>query len=240
MGQPIFATTRWSMVLSAGREEESTQCRAALEKLCRTYWYPLYAYVRRRGHSPADSQDFTQEFFARLLETQSLANADPNRGRFRSFLLCAMNRFLIDEWEKGRAQKRGGGSFHFSLDVAMAEQRFDLEPADPAAPEKLFDRQWAVSLLEAVLIRLEEEYQGHEKKDLFEALKGTLTGSSLDQPYAELAKALGMSENLVKVSIHRLRKRYRELLQEEIAHTVDSPEEVREEMRYLFQVLSGT
>lgn len=227
------------MVLSAGREE-STKSRAALEKLCRTYWYPLYAFVRRRGHSPADSQDFTQEFFARLLENQSLANANPERGRFRSFLLCAMNRFLIDEWEKGQAQKRGGGQLLFSLDVAMAEQRFDLEPADPSTPERAFDRQWAVTLLETVLTRLEEEYDGREKQAFFNTLKHTLTGSSLEQPYSELAKSLGMSETLVKVSVHRLRKRYRELLQEEIANTVDSPDEAREEMRYLFQVLAGT
>jgi len=226
------------MILSAGRDE-STKSRAALEKLCRTYWYPLYAYVRRRGHGPAGAQDLTQEFFAQLLGNRLLADADPERGRFRSFILCALSRFLIDEWKKGQAQKRGGGNAVFSLDAAMAEQRFDLEPADASNPDLAFDKQWALTLLEEVLNRLEEEYRERGKQDLFEALKETLTGSGHEQPYAVLAEGLGMSESLVKVSVHRLRKRYRELLQEEIADTVDSPGEVREEMRYLFQVLSG-
>lgn len=226
------------MVLSAG-EADSTQSRAALERLCRTYWYPLYAHVRRRGHSPADAQDYTQEFFSRLLESQSLANADPNRGRFRSFILCALNRFLIDEWEKGRTRKRGGGALLFSLDMAMAEKRFDGEPVDASSPELAFDRQWALTLLEEVLGRLEREYQNQGRKLLFDAIKPTLTGASEAQPYAELARKLAMSESLVKVSVHRLRKRYRELLQDEIANTMNSPGEVREEMRYLFQVLSG-
>lgn len=168
-----------------------------------------------------------------------LADADPSRGRFRSFILCALNRFLIDEWEKRQAQKRGGGSPVFSLDAAMAEQRFDLELADASNPDLAFDRQWALTLLDEVLNRLEGEYLERGKQDLFEALKQTLTGSGHEQPYAALAEGLGMSESLVKVSVHRLRKRYRELLLEEIADTVDSPEEAREEMRYLFQVLSG-
>lgn len=236
--RPIFATTRWSLVLSAGGDE-STKSGAALEKLCRTYWYPLYAYIRRRGHGPADSQDLTQDFFTQLLENRWLADADPNRGRFRSFILCALNRFLIDEWKKGQAQKRGGGSLVFSLDAAMAEQRFDLEPADASNPDLAFDKQWALTLLEEVLNRLEGEYRERGKQELFDALKQTLTGSGHEQPYAVLSKVLGMSESLVKVSVHRLRKRYRELLLEEITDTVDSPEEAREEMRYLFQVLAG-
>jgi RNA polymerase sigma factor (sigma-70 family) len=235
--QPVFATTRWSIVLSAGRNE-STQCRAALEKLCHTYWYPLYAHARRKGHSPTDAQDLTQAFFAQLLSGQTLAHADPARGRFRSFLLCALNRFLIDEWHKGQAQKRGGNLPSFSLDAAQAEQRFDLEPAAPdTAPEAVFDRQWAVTLLEEVLSRLESEYREAGKAALFAALKQTLTGASDAQPYAELAHSLGLSESMVKVSVHRLRKRYRELLLNEISQTVESPQEAQEELRYLFQVL---
>jgi RNA polymerase sigma-70 factor (ECF subfamily) len=236
--RPVFATTRWSVVLAAGRND-TTHARAALEKLCQTYWYPLYAYVRRRGHSPEDAQDLTQEFFAQLLERQSLAHANPNRGRFRSFLLTAMNHFLTDEWKKARAKKRGGGCPNLSLDWAAAEERFDLEPADNATPDRIFEKQWALTLLGEVLSRLEREYQGQEKTDLFAALKQSLMGTRESQPYAELAVRLDMNESAVKVAVHRLRKRYRELIRDEIAGTLDGIQNVEAEMQHLFSVLAG-
>ena len=226
------------MVLTAGRND-TTQACAALEKLCQIYWYPLYVYVRRRGHSPEDAQDLTQEFFARLLERQSLARVDPNRGRFRSFILGAMRHFLADEWAKARTQKRGGGRPVLSLDLAAAEKRFDLEPADNATPDKAFDKQWATALLDEVLTKLEEEHQREGKDALFGALKQTLIGTRAGLPYAALAERLSMTEGAVKTAVHRLRKRYRELLRAEIANTVLSPEEVSEEMRHLFRVMAG-
>lgn len=234
----MFVTTKWSVVRAAGRSDTTT-ARAALEKLCRTYWYPLYAYVRRRGHSPEDAQDLTQEFFARLLEGQSLATADPELGRFRSFLLTVMNHFLTDEWKKAKAKKRGGGCEVLSLDWAAAEERFDLEPADNSAPDKVFEKQWALALLAEVLNRLETEYQQQGKTGLFAALKQTLMGSRESQPYADLAASLSMNESAVKVAVHRLRKRYRELIREEIAGTLDCTQDIDQEMRHLFRSLAG-
>lgn len=236
--QGVFVTTRWSVVLAAGRND-TTRSHEALARLCQNYWYPLYAYVRRRGYSSHDAQDLTQEFFARLLEKQSIASADPNRGRFRSFILTALNNFLGQEWEKARTQKRGGGAELFSLDLAQAEQRFDLEPASAETPDKDFDKKWAVALLETVMTQLEQEYKAENKSDLFAALKQTLTGSRESQPYAQLATRLDMSEAAIKVAVHRLRKRYRELLQTEISDTVSSPEEIKEEMRHLFTALTN-
>jgi len=233
-----FVTTHWSVVLTAGRSD-TTRARAALARLCQTYWYPLYAYVRRRGYSGVDAEDLTQGFFAQLLERQSLASADPSRGRFRSFILTTMNHFLATEREKARAQKRGGGAPILSLDLAAAERRYDLEPADDSSPDKVFDKQWALALLNEVVSRLENEYRLDDKPALFAALKETLAGTRESQPYAVLAARLGMKEGAVKVAVHRLRKRYRELLQEEIANTVASPEEVQEEMRHLFRALAG-
>jgi RNA polymerase sigma factor (sigma-70 family) len=231
--QPVFATTHWSVVLTAGRAD-TTRAQAALTKLCQSYWYPLYAYVRRRGYSAHDAQDLTQAFFLCLLERGSFAHADQQRGRFRSFLLGAMNHFLADEWKKINREKRGGGQKILSLDLAAAEQRFDLEPADTMTPDKFFDREWATALLNEVLARLKNEYR--DKIELFDALRQTLTGSRESQPYTDLAAQLQMNEGAVRVAVHRLRKRYRELLQAEIANTVSSPAEVREELKYLFKV----
>lgn len=235
---PVFVSTHWSVVITAGRSD-TTRAQRALEHLCRTYWYPLYAYVRRRGHSQPDAQDLTQGFFAHLLEKQSLTRADPERGRFRTFLLTALNHFLVNEWKKGQAEKRGGGHPVLSLDWAAAEQRFDLEPADPAAPDRAYDKQWALTLLGEVLNRLEAEYQSEGKPDLFAALKDTLLGSRESQPYVELAAKLGMNEGAVRVAVHRLRKRYRGLIREEIAHTLEHPQEIEAELRHLFQSLAG-
>lgn len=236
---PIFVTTRWSVVLKAGRSD-TTRARAALARLCQTYWYPLYGYVRRRGYSAHDAQDLTQEFFARLLEKQALAQADPARGRFRSYLLKSLNHFLVDEWHKLQAQKRGRGRELLSLDLVAAEQRFDLEPAAPAtAPDKAFDKQWALTLLDEVLEQLQTEYRADGKGELFDTLKQSLAGARESQPYGELAARLGMSEGHVKVAVHRLRQRYRELVRAEIADTVEAPREIEAEMRELFRALAG-
>jgi RNA polymerase sigma factor (sigma-70 family) len=234
----IFVTTHWSVVLAAGRND-TTRSRDALARLCNTYWYPLYSYVRRRGYSAHDAQDLTQEFFARILEKHSLNAADPERGSFRSFILTALNNFLAQEWEKSRAQKRGGRAETFSLDLAQAEQRYDLEPASEATPDKDFDKKWALALLESVMLRLEAEYKADAKPELFAALKQTLAGSRESQPYGDLAKHLNTTEANIKVAVHRLRKRYRELLQAEIANTVHSPDDVKEEMRHLFAALTA-
>jgi RNA polymerase sigma-70 factor (ECF subfamily) len=233
-----FLTTHWSVVLAAGRGD-STRAQNALARLCQTYWYPLYAYVRRRGHSPHDAQDLTQEFFTRLLEHQSLAAADPNRGRFRSFLLSSLDHFLAHEWQKGQAQKRGGGRQMLSLDLAMAEQRYDLEPADTSSPDKLFDKHWAGALLEEVLNQLEAEYRQAGRAELFAALKQTLTGTRESQPYAVLAAQMSMNESALKVAVHRLRKRYRQLLRAEIVHVVADPDQADDELRHLFAALAS-
>jgi len=233
-----FVTTHWSVVLSV-RDENAAQSRKALENLCRAYWHPLYAYVRRLGRSPEDAQDLTQEFFARLLARQAMAKANPERGRFRSFLLASFKNFLAGEWEKVRAQKRGGRVQVIPLDFDTAETRCGPQPSSGDTPEKAFDRQWSLSLLDVVLCRLRKEYTDSNRNQLFVGLKETLGGGRAEIPYRELAVRLGMSEGAVKVATHRLRRRYRELLREEIAHTVSGPEEVEEELRHLFAALAG-
>jgi RNA polymerase sigma factor (sigma-70 family) len=232
---PAFVTTHWSVVLKAGRAD-TPNAAAALEQLCRNYWHPLYAYVRRAGHSPEDAQDLVQEFFARLLERNTIGRADPGRGRFRSFLLTVLKNFLANEWDKQRAKKRGGEVKMLSLQFDTAETR--LAPAHQDTPDKAFDRQWALSLLEVVLGRLRHEYASTRRDDLFRALKDTLSGARSEIPYRELAARLGMSEGAVKVAAHRLRQRYRELLREEIANTVSGPEEIEAELRDLFRALA--
>lgn len=226
------------MVLTAGRRD-TTHARAALEKLCQTYWYPLYAYVRRRGHSPADSQDLTQAFFARLLERNWVGRADQQKGHFRSFLLSAMNHFLADEWDRVRAQKRGGGVAPLPLQFDTAETRYGLEPADQVTPESSYERRWALTLLDEVLRRLRLEYEQEGRAELFAALHPCLVGDRTAQPYAELAVQLRVSEGTVKSAVHRLRQRYRQLLRDEIAQTVVESSEVDEELRHLFAVLAG-
>lgn len=233
-----FATTLWTTVLQAG-SAETTQARAALEHLSRAYWYPLYAFVRRQGHSPHDAQDLTQAFFARLLEKHWLADVNRERGRFRSFLLAAMRHFLANEWDRARAQKRGGGRQCIELDAASAETRYALEPADNATPERIFERRWAMTLLDRVLARLRQEHQQGGKGARFDVLKGALTGDRSALPYAQLGEQLDASEGAVKVAVHRLRQRYRELLREEIANTVASEADVEDELRHLFALLSA-
>jgi RNA polymerase sigma-70 factor (ECF subfamily) len=235
--QGAFVTTHWSVVLAA-RRSDTTRAQAALARLCQTYWYPLYAYVRRRGYEAHDAQDLTQEFFARLLAQNWLAQADRERGRFRTFLLAALSHFLANEWDKARAQKRGGAVQIVPLQLDTAETRYGHEPADPLTPEQCFDRRWALALLDEVLNRLRAEQLAAGTAEMFDALKPCLVGDRQAQPYAELAARLGMTEGAVKVAVHRLRQRYRQLLREEIANTVATPEEVNDEMHHLFAVLS--
>jgi RNA polymerase sigma-70 factor (ECF subfamily) len=228
-----FASTRWSVVAAAGRRE-SPEARAALAILCQSYWYPLYAYARRRLASPDDAQDLTQEFFARLLEKDYLQAADPSRGKFRSFLLTAFQRFLTKEHARAAAQKRGGDRRPLSLDFQHGEQRYCHEPADASTPESLYQRRWALTLLEQTLARLRQEFARAGKERLFEALKWTLTGDGAGEPYEHIGRDLGLSEAAVKTAAHRLRRRYQELLRAEVAQTVASPEEVEDELRDLF------
>jgi len=226
-------------VVLAAKQADTTRAHDALAKLCSSYWYPLYAYVRRRGHSSHDAQDLTQAFFTQLLERQSLNHADPTLGRFRSFLLASMNHFLTNEWKKAGAQKRGAGLQHVSLDWAAAEKRYDLEPVDRSSPDKAYEKQWAMTLLDRALKVLEEEYRHDHRPQLFSALKHTLVGSRESQPYDKLAAEFGITEAAVKVAVHRLRKRYRELIRAEIADTVASATDIDTEMRHLLAVLAG-
>jgi len=232
-----FVTTHWSVVLAA-RRSDTTRAQAALARLCQAYWYPLYAYVRRRGYEAHDAQDLTQEFFARLLEQNWLSQADRERGRFRTFLLAALSHFLANEWDKARAQKRGGAVQIVPLQLDSAETRYGQEPADPLTPEQCYERRWALALLEEVLNGLRKEHVAAGTEEMFDALKPCLVGDRQAQPYATLAEELGMTEGAVKVAVHRLRQRYRQLLREEIANTVATPEEVNEEMHHLFALLA--
>jgi len=227
-----FRTTHWSAVLLAGRAA-SPEGDRALEELCRTYWYPLYAYVRRQGRSAEDAQDLTQGFFARLLERKHLSLADPQRGRFRTFLLSSLKNFLITEWEKSRTLKRGGGHAFLSWDEQNAENRYLAEPVDDLTPERIYEKRWAVTLLEQVMTRLREQYAANGKSQLFDALKPHVWADTLADGYDSIAAQLGMSDGALRVAMHRLRESFRELLRAEVACTVESPAEVDEELRHL-------
>jgi RNA polymerase sigma-70 factor (ECF subfamily) len=233
-----FHTTRWSQVTAAGGTT-SPRAAAALEQLCRDYWYPLYAYVRRQGHSVEDAQDLTQQFFARLLERKHLRLADRERGRFRTFLLTSLKHFLINEWNKAQAGKRGGGRRLLSLDAEATETRFVAEPADGASPDKEFDRRWAMVLLERVLEELARDFGGDERAHVFEVLKPCLAGEELQDSYAEIGLRLGMSESNVKVTVHRLRRRYVELLRAEIGRTLGEQTAIDHEIQELFAALNN-
>jgi RNA polymerase sigma factor (sigma-70 family) len=240
LGGPVgrratFVTTHWSVVLSA-RDQTSPQSGAALEKLCRAYWYPLYAHVRALGNSPHDAEDLTQEFFRRLLEKRYLAVAQPERGRFRTFLLMALKRFLANEWDRARAQKRGGGAALAPLDPESAEQRYQSE-AEAMPADRLYERRWALALLEQTMTRLRAEFEQAGKGAEFERLKRFLAVGSQETPYAAAAAELGVSEGTLRVTVHRLRKRFRELFREEIGHTVASAEDLEEEFRHLLAAL---
>jgi len=226
------------MVLRA-TETSSVTGRPALDQLCRAYWYPLYAYVRRKGHAPEEAQDLTQAFFARLLEKRYLVHANRERGKFRTFLLTSLQRFLVNEWEKLRAEKRGGGAVLVAWDEQEAGSRYLAEKAEAHTPEKLFERRWALALLEQVLARLAEEFGAAGKQQQFEQIKVLLWGDKAAPPYAEVAARMSLSEGALKVVVHRMRHRYRELLRAEVARTIVSPGEVDEELRHLIAVISS-
>ncbi len=216
----------------------STQAAEALEKLCRTYWYPLYAYVRRQGNSPHDAQDLTQEFFSRLLARNYLGTVGREKGKFRSFLLAALNHFMADERDRARAAKRGGGKVLISLNEDDAETRYQADMASPLPPDKIFEKRWATTLLEQAFAKLREESVAAGKGERFDRLKVFLQEGTDPGDYAAIGLELGIAANTVAAAVHRLRDRYRELVRAEIAHTVAGPEEIQEEMRHLFAVLA--
>ncbi|MBI5386538.1 MAG: sigma-70 family RNA polymerase sigma factor [Verrucomicrobia bacterium] len=231
-----FPTTHWSVIVQAG-QHSTAEATAALEQLCRTYWYPLYAYVRRRGYGPEEAEDLTQEFFARLLQKEFLAGVAPDKGKFRSFLLASLNHFLANEWARAQTAKRGGGREWVSLDDTEYEHRYALEPASETTPEKLFERQWALTLLDQALQRLRQESVAAGKAAQFDRLKGFLSSEGSEPSYAGLAAEWQMTPNAVAAAVYRLRQRYRECVREEIAQTVAGPEELEEELRHLFGAL---
>ena len=231
-----FPTTRWTLVVVAS-DPKRKEVRSALASLCENYWYPLYAYLRRRGYPADQAQDLTQEFFIRVLEGRYLDRADPEKGRFRAFLLTSLNFFVADEEDRNRAQKRGGGAL-LPLEFSSGEERYQREPAHDETPERIFERRWALSVLDRVVLKLRDEFVRHGRPEHFDRLKVFLLGHS-DAPYAALAHELNTSEGALKVAIHRLRKRYRELFRQEIADTVADPAEVESELRFLAAVLTG-
>lgn len=233
-----FATTQWSLVLQAGRGEGAL-AKASLERLCRAYWLPMYAYVRRRARDAAEAQDLTQEFFARLLEKNLLAIATPERGRFRSFLLISLKHFLINEHDRACAQKRGGGRQLLALDWQAGEERWQREPIDHADPDALFERQWALAAIESALARLSDEWNAAGKSALHARLLPFLTCDADGQTYAEAAAELGLSAVAARQTVSRMRKRYRELLRAEVASTLDEGEDVEAELQRLFAALAS-
>jgi RNA polymerase sigma factor (sigma-70 family) len=233
-----FATTRWTVVLAAGRGS-TPQAEQALEELCRTYWYPLYAYIRRQGRTREDAEDLTQSFFARLLEKNYLQDLRSEKGKFRAFLLAALKHFLANEWDRANRKKRGGDATLLSLDWQDAETRYQIEPADRLSPDKLYDRMWAVALLERVITRLRDESVAEDKSRLFEELRPFLMIGKSAIPYEQAATALGLNEGAVRVAVHRLRRRYRELLREEIGQTLSNADQVEEEMQALFRAFAA-
>jgi RNA polymerase sigma factor (sigma-70 family) len=229
---PLFVTTRWTIVLSAGARSSPTSSQA-LEDLCRTYWYPLYAFVRRQGRSKEDAEDLVQGFFLRLLDRHYLEGLSSDKGKFRAFLLASLKHYLANEWDRAGRQKRGGNAQLLSLDWQDADSRYRIDPADQLSPDKLYDRAWAVTLLERVLARLRHESAREEKLAQFEQVKPFLTAGKGAIPYHQVALASGSSEASIRVAVHRLRRRYRELLREEITQTLARPDQVEEEMRAL-------
>jgi RNA polymerase sigma factor (sigma-70 family) len=236
-GVQWFATTHWSVILTAVRDGEP-QAAEALERLCRSYWYPLYAYVRKTGRTVEDSQDLTQDFFARLFEKQYLELATPERGRFRTFLLSSMKNFLANDWNRARRQKRGGQAVFLSIDADAGENLYAAEPVETADPEKLYEKRWAGTLLDLTLSRLREDYIASGRGQLFDELKVYVWGERSDASYSEVAAHLQLSEGAVKVAVHRLRQRFRDLLRAEIANTVADVREVDEELRHLIAVIA--
>jgi RNA polymerase sigma factor (sigma-70 family) len=238
VGAKWFNTTHWSVVLAASQPDSAAAIQA-LESLCRTYWFPLYGFVRRKGYGPEDAQDLTQEFFARFLEKEYFRRADPRRGRFRSFLLTSLEHFLIHEWQRARAQKRGGGRPLLAWEELSAESRYQGEPISNLEPDKGFDQRWASTLFQKAVSRLQQESAAAGKSQQYNELKCFLAAEAGTGEYAGVADRLGLTPGAVGVAVHRLRQRYRELVREEIAHTVASPSEIEDEMRYLIGLMSG-
>jgi len=234
-GPSDFPTTRWTLVVAAG-DPHRTEARSALVSLCEGYWYPLYAYVRRRGYPADQAQDLTQEFFVRVLNGRYLDRADPEKGRFRAFMLTSLKFFLADEADRDRTQKRGGGHV-LSLDISSGEERYQRDPAHDETPERIFERRWALAMLDTVVDRLRAEFVQHGRLDHFNRLKGFLLDQA-DMPYAALALEMGTSEGALKVAVHRLRKRYRDLFRQQIAETVADPADVESELRFLAAALT--
>lgn len=236
-GSAVFTATHWSVVLAAG-QQGSPRAVAALETLCRTYWHPLYVYVRRRGYGPEDAQDLTQQFFAQFLEKEGFSRADPDRGKFRSFLLKSIQHFLADEWKRAHRAKRGGGTRTLPWDSQAAEECCRADLAEAMTPERAYERRWAMTLLEQVLTSLRGDYVQAGKPRLFEALQDFLWGPEASLSYAQLAGELGMTEGAIRVAVHRLREHYRDRLRAAVAQTVDKSGEVDEELRYLIALMS--
>src|ERR1043166_5639633 len=237
-GDGWFKTTHWTVVLTA-RQKDGTAAREALASLCSTYWYPLYAFIRRQGSSPHEAEDLTQEFFLRFLERHALGRVQPAAGKFRSFLLACLKNFLANERERAHAQRRGGGQSLVPLDTGDAETRYSLEPADQRTPEAVFERRWAFAVLERTMIELRREQAGDEKRDLFQELQGFLPGGLGSVSRSELAAKRGVTVGAIDVAIHRLRQRFGSLLREQVARTVSSEAEVEEEIRYLISRMAS-
>jgi RNA polymerase sigma-70 factor (ECF subfamily) len=233
-----FATTRWTLVTHAARRD-GPQAEQALEELCRTYWYPLYAYVRRRGHSHEDAEDLVQSFFARLIQKDSFDGLDAEKGKFRAFLLAALKHFLANEWDRAHRQKRGGDAVFVSLDWKDADSRYQIDPPDHLSPDKLYDRAWAMVLLEHVIALLRAECAAEGKLAHFEQLKPFLMLGKGAISYAEAGAALGLAAGAVRVAVYRLRRRYRDLLRDEIVQTLVNPAQAEEELRTLFSAFEG-
>jgi RNA polymerase sigma-70 factor (ECF subfamily) len=227
-----FVTTRWSQVLAAGLNS-SAESEQALSHLCRTYWYPLYAFIRRSGHSPHDAEDLTQGFFAQVLEKNVFRGVAPGRGKFRSFLLASLRNFMANERDRHHTVKRGGKYTLVSLDDESAEDRYRCEPFHEATPEKLFEQSWSLTVIDAALRHLRDEYAAAGKSEMFEALQDRLIGAEDSQSYADLAAKLRMPEGALRMTVLRLRRHFGYLLRTEIAHTVGSPAEIEEELRHL-------
>ncbi len=237
-GPPVFNTTRWSVIESAG-SVDSAAAGVALEQLCKTYWSPVYAYARCLGHSPDDALDLAQGFFEKVIAGGYFAHANRSRGRFRSFLLVSLKHFIFNQHAKERAVRRGGRFTFLPLDQSTAETQFKIEPVDQNSPDKAFERQWALALLDDVMVALREHYERAGEVRQFEALQTCLTKGRDRLSYAELGRDIGLSEGAVKVAVHRMRKRYRELLRQKVADTVKDAGSVEAELRHLFQALSA-
>ncbi len=237
VGRQAFPTTQWTLVMNAASDDSSLERAGALECLCRGYWYPVYAFIRRRGHSPEQTQDLTQEFFLRIMKGAFFERANPEIGRFRSFMLGAVQNFLSDASDRDKSQKRGGGALPFSLDFVTGESNYGREPRHTETPERIFQRKWARALLDRVMESLSREFEVNGKLDVFHRIKAYLTGDG-GLKYAELGAELSLSESGVKSAIRRLRQRYRDLLRAEVVATVADPSEVDDELQFLLRAIA--